>query len=78
MLTADNTKAHALTAMLALKIRRCLQSAWEPFNTTVEEGLADLSNLCVMELYEIATGQTVSRQIPDPTASQRACWRPWA
>jgi len=70
VITAENTKAHALTAMLALKIRRRLQSAWEPFNTTVEEGLADLSNLCVTELYDTATGQTVSRQIPDPTASQ--------
>ena len=56
--------------MLALKIRRRLQSAWEPYNITVEEGLAELSKLCVMELYETTTGQTVSRQLPDPTAVQ--------
>lgn len=43
--------AHALTAMLALKVRRRLQSAWEPLNTTVEEGLDGLATLCVMELY---------------------------
>ena len=70
VLTEANTRAHALTAMLALKIRRRLQSAWEPLNITVEEGLADLANLCVMEFYETTTGQTVSRQIPDPSASQ--------
>ncbi|MCX6874258.1 MAG: IS1634 family transposase [Verrucomicrobia bacterium] len=54
VITEDNTRAHALTAMLALKIRRRLQSAWEPLNLTVET----------------ATGQTVSRQIPDPTVGQ--------
>ncbi|MCX6876105.1 MAG: hypothetical protein NTW21_20205 [Verrucomicrobia bacterium] len=35
VITEDNTRAHALTAMLALKIRRRLQSAWEPLNLTV-------------------------------------------
>ncbi len=68
--TEDNTRAHALTAMLALKIRRRLQSAWEPLNLTVEEGLEELAKLCVMELYETGTGLSVSRQLPDPSASQ--------
>jgi transposase len=36
--TEDNTRAHALTAMLGLKIRRQLKSAWQPLNLTVEEG----------------------------------------
>ena len=66
----DNTRAHALTAMLALKIRRRLQIAWEPLNKTVEEGLEELAGLCVMEVYESKTGQTVCRQIPEPSASQ--------
>lgn len=70
VLTENNTRAHAFTAMLALKIRRRLQRAWEPLNITVEEGLADLASLCVMEFYETSTGQTVSRQIPDPSPSQ--------
>ena len=70
VLTENNTRAHALTAMLALKIRRRLQSAWEPLNLTVEEGLEELAKLCVMELYETGTGLTVSRQLPDPSASQ--------
>ena len=56
--------------MLALKIRRRLQSAWEPLYKTVEEGLAELSTLCVMEMYETQSGQIVSRQIPTPSASQ--------
>ncbi|MEI6178916.1 MAG: IS1634 family transposase [Verrucomicrobiota bacterium] len=72
VLTEANTRAHAFTAMLALKIRRRLQRAWEPLNITVEEGLADLSTLCVMEFYETSTGQTVSRHIPDPSPSQAA------
>lgn len=70
VLTENNTRAHALTAMLALKIRRRLQSAWEPLNITVEEGLGELSKLCVMELYETGTDQTVSRHLPDPTPEQ--------
>jgi hypothetical protein len=70
VLTEDNTRAHALTAMLALKIRRRLESAWEPLNLTVEEGLGELSKLCVMELYETGTDQTVSRHLPDPSHEQ--------
>lgn len=70
VLTEANTRAHAFTAMLALKVRRRLQNAWEPLNKTVEEGLAELSTLCVMELYETQSGQTVSRQLPTPSASQ--------
>lgn len=66
----DTTRAHAFTAMLALKIRRCLQRAWEPLNKTVEEGLAELRSLCIMEIYETGSKQTVSRQIPEPNASQ--------
>jgi hypothetical protein len=70
VLTEENTRAHALTAMLALKVRRRFQRAWEPLNITVEEGLGDLANLCVMEFYETSTDQTVSRHLPDPSPSQ--------
>ena len=68
--TEDNTRAHAFTAMLALKIRRSLQLAWEPLNKTVEEGLAELRSLCIMEIYETGSKRTVSRQIAEPNASQ--------
>lgn len=70
VVTEDNTRAHALTAMLALKIQRRLRSAWEPFNQTVEEGLKELATLCVMELYETRSGHVVTRLMPDPTALQ--------
>ena len=66
----DNTRAHAFSAMLALKIRRRLQRAWEPLNLTVEEGLSELEKLCVMELYETNSGQSVSRQLPTPNELQ--------
>ena len=64
------TRAHAFSAMLALKIRRRLQRAWEPLNLTVEEGLSELEKLCVMELYETNSGQSVSRQLPTPNELQ--------
>lgn len=66
----DNTRAHAFTAMLALKIRRVLERAWEPLNKTVEEGLRELESLCIMEIYETGSGQTVNRRIAEPNASQ--------
>ncbi len=40
--TEENTRAHGLTSMLALKIRRHLEQAWRDFDLTVEEGLREL------------------------------------
>ena len=65
-----NTRAHALTAMLALKVRRRLQQAWEPLNLTVEEGLRELGSYSIMEIYEKTSGQSVSRQMPEPNELQ--------
>lgn len=65
-----NTRAHALTAMLALKVRRRLQQAWEPMNLTVEEGLRELGSFSIMEIYEKTSGQSVSRQMPEPNELQ--------
>ena len=65
-----NTRAHALSAMLALKIRRRLEAAWAPYNKTVEEGLSELQTLCVMEIYDKESGATVSRELPEPSVSQ--------
>jgi CheY-like chemotaxis protein len=69
--TADNTQAHALTSMLALKIRRHLERAWWPLEVTVEEGLRELEKLCVMELVHSQTGKVVARIVPDPSSSQK-------
>ncbi len=68
--TQDNTQAHALTSMLALKVRRHLERAWWPLEVTVEEGLRELEKLCVMELVHPQTGKVLARQVPDPSASQ--------
>jgi hypothetical protein len=69
--TEDNTQAHALTSMLALKLRRHLERAWWPLETTVEEGLRELENLCVMELVHPQSGRVVARQVPEPSPRQQ-------
>ena len=69
--TADNTQAHALTAMLALKVRRHLERAWWSLEVTVEEGLRELETLCVLELIAPQTGQVVARHVPTPSARQQ-------
>jgi Transposase DDE domain len=68
--TEDNTHAHALTSMLALKVRRHLEQAWWPLEVTVEEGLRELENWCVTELVH-SSGQVVARHVPDPSARQK-------
>lgn len=69
--TQDNTQAHALTAMLALKVRRHLEQAWWPLEVTVEEGLRELEQLCVNELAHRQSGEVVLRQVPQPNARQK-------
>jgi hypothetical protein len=64
----ENTQAHALTAMLALKVRRHLERAWWALEVTVEEGLRELEQLCVMELVHVKSGEVVARQVPEPSA----------
>jgi hypothetical protein len=68
--TEDNTQAHALTSMLALKIRRYLEQAWWPLEVTVEEGLRELEQLCVQELVHPQSGQVAARRVPDPSPRQ--------
>lgn len=67
----ETTRAHALTAMLALKVRRHLEKAWEKLEVTVEEGVAELSKICVIELVESQRETVVARQIPEPGARQK-------
>jgi len=69
--TEDNTQAHALTSMLALKLRRHLERAWWPLEVTVEEGLRQLETLCVIELVHPESGEVVARQVPEPSAPQK-------
>ena len=67
----ENTQAHALTCMLALKVRRYLERAWWPLEVTVEEGLRELDQLGVMELVHPQSGAVVARQVPEPSARQK-------
>jgi len=69
--TEDNTQAHALTSMLGLKVRRHLEHAWWALEVTVEEGLRELEQLCVMELVHAQSGKVVARQVPQPNARQK-------
>ncbi len=69
--TEDNPQAHALTAMLALKVRRHLERAWWSLEVTVEEGLRELEKLCVLELVHPESGKVVARQVPEPNARQK-------
>ena len=69
--TQENTQAHALTSMLALKVRRHLERAWWSLEVTVEEGLRELEKLSVMELVHAESGKVVARQVPEPTPAQQ-------
>jgi transposase len=69
--TEDNTQAHALTSMLALKVHRHLERAWWSLEVTVEEGLRELEQLCVMELVHPRSRKVVARQVPEPSARQK-------
>lgn len=68
VIKAENTQAHALTCLLALKVRRHLERAWWKLDLTVEEGLAELATLCVTELVHPESGTVVARQVPEPNA----------
>jgi transposase len=69
--TEENTQAHALTAMMALKVRRYLERAWRPLEVTVEEGLRELEQLSIMELVHSESGKVVARQMPEPNVRQK-------
>ena len=68
VMTEENTQAHALTCMLALKVRRQLERAWWPLEVTVEEGLRELETWSVMEMVHRDSGAVVARQVPEPSA----------
>ena len=71
VVTEDNTHAHALTSMMALKVRRHLEAAWQPLDLTVEEGLQELERLNVMELVATGSGEVIARLLPQPTPLQQ-------
>ncbi len=61
----DSTRGHVFVVMLAYMIIRRLRRAWKNFDLTVEEGLAQLTTICSMEVT--IKGQKASCQkIPRP------------
>jgi len=67
---AERTKTHALIVMLAYKIIRKLCEAWHHLNLTVQEGVNELSSLC-LETINI-NGATSYNSIPTPRDSIKA------
>jgi transposase len=60
----SSTRGHALVVMLAHRLIQALQKAWSGVNLTVEEGLKELSSLCVTEV--LAGGKLTDQLIPEP------------
>src|SRR5215831_11959849 len=67
--TAASTRGHALVVMLAYIIIGALRQAWAHLDLTVEEGIAQLATLCVMEV-QLAQRETVYR-VPKPRPSSQ-------
>jgi hypothetical protein len=68
--TEEHTRGHVLVVMLAYLIRRELSKAWTGLNVTVEEGLAQLTTLCSMEV-KVEGGASCLR-IPTPREESSA------
>ena len=65
--TEMSTRGHAFVVMLAYLIVRELHRGWSSLNVTVQEGLAQLSTLCAMEIK--VNGQGTYLRIPAPRQS---------
>jgi Transposase DDE domain len=62
--TEASTRGHALVVMLAYLIIRELRRAWGHFDLTVEEGVAQLTTLCALEIR--VQGQEPFCRVPKP------------
>lgn len=62
--TETSTRGHVLVIMLSYMIVRHLRQAWEKFDMTVPEGIAQLSTLCSMEIE--VKGQGTCLKVPRP------------
>jgi hypothetical protein len=59
-----STRGHALVVMLAHRLIQELQRGWAEENLTVEEGLKELSTLCVTEV--VVKGVVKDQLLPEP------------
>jgi transposase len=64
-----STRGHVLVVMLAYMIIRKLRNAWAALDTTVEEGIKQLSTLCSMEINVKDQGSCL--KIPRPREKSR-------
>jgi len=62
----SSTRGHALVVMLAHRLIQELQHGWAGENLTVEEGLKQLSSLCVTEV--LVNGAVKDQLLPEPRA----------
>ncbi len=60
----SSTRGHALVVMLAHRLIQELQQCWAEENLTVEEGIKQLSTLCVTEV--IVNGIVKDQLVPEP------------
>ncbi len=66
--TAQHTRGHVLSVMLAYLLRRELDAAWRNFDLTVEEGIESLTTLCADEV-SIADQKRPYLEVPEPRES---------
>jgi hypothetical protein len=66
---ASRTRGHVFVVLLAYRIARELARCWRHLDTTVQEGLNQLAQLCANELVE--KDQTLCCQVPEPRAPLR-------
>jgi len=66
---ASRTRGHVFVVLLAYRIARELARCWRRLDTTVQEGLNQLAQLCANELVE--KDQTLCCQVPEPRAPLR-------
>ncbi len=64
---SNRTRAHALVVMLAYKIVKELAERWKDIDLTVEEGIKELSTLCMTEMH--VKGKLGCNKIPEPRPS---------
>ena len=60
----SSTRGHAFVVMLAHRLIQELQRCWAGENLTVEEGIKQLSSLCVTEV--IVNGAVTDQILPQP------------
>jgi len=63
---ANRTRAHVFAIMLAYMIAYELRRLWRDIDVTIEEGIAELSSLCTIE---VAIGSLSIQSVPNPRES---------